>query len=118
MATLSEVLNITYVKTVLASLVVTSLISYLIYENKIEIISLSIMVILTCITAWMLTSQFPNRTVLNHFIVGTLSYAVYVLALLFFKITESIPSTKEEVVTALIFGGISAAAFWALYQKK
>jgi hypothetical protein len=117
MASLSEVLNISYVKTVLASLAVTTLISYLVYNNQIDIVSLSIMVILTCLTAWGLSSQFPKRTVLNHFIVGVLSYGAYVFALLFFKITENVPSMNEEIMTAIIFGVISGAAFWALDRR-
>lgn len=102
------------VKTVSIALVTTLILGYLVSGIIPSIKSILIAAISIIGTAVMLRNRLNKPTISTHFITGTLAYGAYVGSVLIFKLTEESPVLSEELISAIIFGGITSLAFLAL----
>lgn len=106
-----------YVRVTGLAFLVSTLISYLVYNNVLDFAGLGIMIISITGVAFLLKYAFPQVNLVNSFIVGFLSYAAYLFIVLFFKLTIDNAILYDELASALIFGGISSISYWALSGK-
>lgn len=106
-----------YVRVTGLAFLVSTLISYLVYDNVLDFAGLGIMIISITGIAFALRYLFPTVNLLNSFVVGFLAYAGYLFIVLFFKLTFDNAILYDELASAIIFGGLSTASYWALSGK-
>ncbi len=116
MVRLKEIMDVETVKTVLMAIGLHLLIGYYQFNKVPDLTSILYTVGIMVTITYLLRNNFNKPDIKNHFMSGAVAYISFVIITLFFKLTDVVPIFKEELVSALVFGGLTTLSF-IVYER-
>ena len=107
-----------FVRSSLLALATFLMIGYVLHkeipDTQTFLIALPLISISSFLVGNFLWKNFNMNSHVLHFVTGALSYSIYLLILIFFKIAIEAPTLSVDGKNALYFGGLTLASQWVL----
>lgn len=113
---LKEIWRLGTVKFVIFAVFARIFIDYIQTNQLPDLKSFLLTIIIIGAIGYLIRGFVKQANIMNYFVAGAATYILFILIILFFKLTEQAPVLTNEITSAFIFGGLTAASFW-VYDK-